>query len=44
MPSYARSGGTGGWRAYFSEDDLAFFNKYAGNTLNHLGYMNPSGG
>jgi hypothetical protein len=42
IPSYARSGKSGGWLDSFSEEDLVFFNKYAGNTLNHLGYMNPS--
>jgi Sulfotransferase domain len=38
MPSYARSGKSGGWSEYFSEEDLIFFSKHAGKTMDRLGY------
>lgn len=39
MPSYARSGKTGGWPVYFAKEDLEFFYQYAGKTMERLGYL-----
>lgn len=42
-PPFARSGGSDNWTNYFTEEDLAFFNRHAGQTMQRLGYTdNPA--